>query len=124
MAIFFPSPQPSLASSCRNGSRRTAIPEAVLLSRKPMRKIFPVCWADAGTQSAKSMAQRVKLRIVWFIGLSSHLSPLYSRLKTAALTLPALVEIINKTTFVQFFNEAHIDKVLRFGSFCLGIRLR
>ena len=41
-----------------------------------------------------------------------------------ALTLPALVQIINKTTFVQFFNEAHIYKVLSLGSLCLGVRLR
>ena len=45
MAIFFPSIHPSLLSSCRNASTRPAIPEAVLLSRKPMRKIFPVCCA-------------------------------------------------------------------------------
>jgi hypothetical protein len=43
---------------------------------------------------------------------------------TGALTLPALVQIINKTTLVQHFNEAHIDKVLRLGSLCLGVRLR
>ena len=41
MVIFFPSIHPSLLSSCRNASTRTALPEAVLLSRKPMRKIFP-----------------------------------------------------------------------------------
>ena len=45
MAIFFPSIHPSLLSSCRNASKRTALPEAVLVSRKPMRKIFPVCCA-------------------------------------------------------------------------------
>ena len=42
---FFPSIHPSLLNSCRNASTRTAIPEAVLGSRKPMRKIFPVCCA-------------------------------------------------------------------------------
>ena len=47
MAIFFPSIHPSLLSSCRNASKRTALPEAVLESRKPMRKIFPVCCASA-----------------------------------------------------------------------------
>src|SRR5215510_12336114 len=35
--IFFPSIHPSLPISCRNASKRTAIPEAVLDSRKPMR---------------------------------------------------------------------------------------
>ena len=46
MVIFFPSIHPSLLSSCRNASKRTALPEAVLASRKPMRKIFPVCCAS------------------------------------------------------------------------------
>jgi len=32
-------------SSCRNASTRLALPAAVLASRKPMRKIFPVCCA-------------------------------------------------------------------------------
>src|SRR5262245_26445851 len=45
-AIFFPSIQPSLLSSCRNASTRTALPAAVLGSRKPMRKIFPGCCAS------------------------------------------------------------------------------
>ena len=36
MRIFFPSIQPSLLSSCRNASTMTAIPEALLGSRKPM----------------------------------------------------------------------------------------
>ena len=30
--------------------QRTALPEAVLLSRKPMRKIFPACCAEAPAQ--------------------------------------------------------------------------
>ena len=45
MVKFFPSIQPSLLSSCRNASKRTALPEAVLGSRKPMRRIFSVCCA-------------------------------------------------------------------------------
>ena len=45
MVIFFPSIHPSLLSSCRNASKRTALPEAVLLSRNPMRRTFPVCCA-------------------------------------------------------------------------------
>ena len=45
MAKFFPSVHCSLLSSWRNASMSTAIPEAVLESRKPMRKIFPVCCA-------------------------------------------------------------------------------
>src|SRR5499426_258850 len=47
MVMFFPSIQPSLLSSCRNASKRTALPEAVLLARNPMRKIFPGCCASA-----------------------------------------------------------------------------
>ena len=62
MVIFFPSIHPSLLSSCRNASTSTAIPEAVLVSRKPMRRIFPVCCASAEPQSAKSIAQQRKDR--------------------------------------------------------------
>ena len=51
MVIFFPSIHPSLLSSCRNASTRTALPEAVLVSRKPMRKIFPVCCASCHSPS-------------------------------------------------------------------------
>ena len=64
MVIFFPSIHPSLLSSCRNASTRTALPEAVLASRKPMRKIFPACCASAEPQSAKSMAQSANEKIL------------------------------------------------------------
>jgi hypothetical protein len=47
MVKFFPSIHPSLLSSCRNASKSSALPEAVLRSRKPMRKIFPACCAWA-----------------------------------------------------------------------------
>src|SRR5262249_33929733 len=53
MAIFFPSIHPNLLISCRNGSTRVAIPEPVLSSRKPMRKIFPGCCASANVPAAK-----------------------------------------------------------------------
>src|SRR5262249_14549763 len=46
-AILFPSIQPSLLNSCRNGSTRTALPDTVLASRKPIRETFPVCCASA-----------------------------------------------------------------------------
>src|SRR6266576_4907635 len=59
MVIFFSSIQPSLLNSCRNVSKLTALPEAVLLSRKPMRNIFPGCCARVETQSANTTAQRV-----------------------------------------------------------------
>src|SRR5262249_44827434 len=62
---FFPSTQPSLFISFRNASRRTAIPEAVLESRKPTRKVFPCCCADDGTQTAKNMAQNSKQEFVF-----------------------------------------------------------
>ena len=41
MVIFFPSIQPSLLSSCRNASTRTALPEAVLGSRITYAEDFP-----------------------------------------------------------------------------------
>jgi hypothetical protein len=66
IVIFFPSIQPSLRSSCRNASKRTAIPEAVLPSRKPMRKIFPACCARAGKGRAKSIEQKVR-RVIFFV---------------------------------------------------------
>ena len=46
---FFPSVQPRLLSSLRNASHKTALPEAVLTSSRPMRKIFPACCAEATT---------------------------------------------------------------------------
>src|SRR5205809_5962746 len=60
MAIFFPSIQPDLLSAWRNASVRTAIPEAELESRNPMRKIFPGCCASAlapHTVSATTIAK-------------------------------------------------------------------
>src|SRR5262245_35360398 len=73
-AMFFPSIQPSLLSSCRNASTRTALPEAVLLSRKPMRKTFPACCAETGTQSAKSMALKLGAKMCFFICAFSYLT--------------------------------------------------
>jgi len=35
-----------------------------------------------------------------------------------------LVEAIDVSALIQFPNKAHIDKVLRLGDFCLGVRLR
>ena len=58
MVIFFPSIHPSLLSSCRNASTRTALPEAVLVSRKPMRKIFPGCCASTGRAKRKEHEQQ------------------------------------------------------------------
>src|SRR5262249_2654091 len=69
MVIFFPSIHPSLLNSCRNASKRTAIPEAVLLSRKPMRGTFPVCCASASERFAKkriASSQRVILFFMFF----------------------------------------------------------
>ena len=59
MVIFFPSTHPSLLNSCRKVSTRTDMPDAVLGSRKPMRKIFPVCCALVETQSANTTTKRV-----------------------------------------------------------------
>src|SRR6266508_3283274 len=41
-----------------------------------------------------------------------------------ALTLPRLVQLIDESALVQLPEETHIDKVLRLGSLCLGVRLR
>src|SRR5262249_11227384 len=92
--------------------------------RIPIRGTFPCCCASAGKRTAKSTAQTVKGKIAWVIGFSSRLSPRHSPQQKATLTLPALVLIINETTVVQFFDEAHMTKVLGFGSFCLGLCLR
>src|SRR5262245_34062066 len=81
MVIFFPSIQPSLLSSCRNASTMTAIPEAVLLSRKPMRKIFPVCCALASETFARKRVasnQRVSLFFMFFSCLVPHAFCLFS----------------------------------------------
>src|SRR5262245_39140422 len=76
MVIFFPSIQPSLLSSCRNASTRTALPEAVLLSRKPMRNTFPVCCAlakEALNSRAAATRQIIFVFIVSASPLSNHL---------------------------------------------------
>src|SRR5262249_48626757 len=79
MAIFFPPIHPSLLSSCRNASKRTALPEAVLTSRKPMRKIFPVCCASTEPQTAKSMTPKLKARICFFVCAISRLTNDFGR---------------------------------------------
>src|SRR5262249_24554784 len=70
MVKFFPSIHPSLLSSSRKAFTRTALPEAVLGSRKPMRKTFPGCCAWAEKQSAKNMALRLRTVIFFFMRLS------------------------------------------------------
>ena len=81
MVIFFPSIQPSLLSSWRNESMRTAIPEAVLESRKPMRGTFPVCCASASETFARkrfASSQRVILFFMFFfLPRASRLLPLF-----------------------------------------------
>src|SRR5262245_33832161 len=80
MVMFFPSIHPSLSSSCRNASRRTALPEAVLASRKPMRETFPVCCASASetfTRKRVTSSQRVILFFTFFFSpRASRLLPL------------------------------------------------
>jgi hypothetical protein len=73
----------SLDPILQNVSKRTAMPEAVLGSRKPMREIFPGCRAPTGELSAKSMAQRVRTVIILFMffsALSTRHSSLTPRL--------------------------------------------
>src|SRR5215510_12754387 len=89
MVIFFPSIQPSLLSSCRNASKRTALPEEVLLSRKPMRGTFPVCCASTVEHGARSGEHRARKKIFLVIGvgpaLFSNLRPLTSDLRLLLL---------------------------------------
>ena len=70
MVIFFPSIQPSLLSSCRNASKRTALPEAVLESRKPMRKIFPGCCALAAGAEIRMAVASNRKRMDFIMDLS------------------------------------------------------
>src|SRR5262245_53836920 len=81
MVMFFPSIHPSLLISCRNASKRTAIPEAVLLSRKPMRGIFPACCASASESFVRkriASSQRVILFFMFFSCLVRHAFCLFS----------------------------------------------
>src|SRR5262249_37415680 len=108
MVMFFSSIQPSLLSSCRNASKRTAIPEAVLLSRKPMRGIFPVC-ASAGKLSGKNIAlsARTIIFLIMSFSLSIHLS-LFTR--HSHLTLagpPSLDHFIRPRE--KFWRECQTD---------------
>src|SRR5262245_34130233 len=89
MVMFFPSIHPSLLSSCRNASKKTAILEAVLLSRKPMRVIFSVCCAsivELGSRCREQSArQNVFLVICVVPALFSYLRPLTSDLRLLLL---------------------------------------
>jgi hypothetical protein len=67
MVIFFPSIHPSLLSSCRNASTSTVLPEAVLGSRKPMRKVFPGCCASVLASHNVSTTARIDNRAAFFI---------------------------------------------------------
>src|SRR5262249_25121305 len=69
-----PSIQPSLFNSCRNASTRTAMPEALLPSRKPMRKTFPVCCASANEAVDNRAAITRQIIIFVFIVSTSRLS--------------------------------------------------
>src|SRR5262249_35818928 len=51
---------PSLLSSCRNASKRTALPEAVPSSRKPMRKTLPAGWASATAAHSANATPRAR----------------------------------------------------------------
>src|SRR5262245_54013563 len=90
MVIFFPSIHPSLFSPCRKASMRTALPEALLGSRRPMRGTFPGCCASAGKQSAKSKALRVKTATFFFICFSFPSSTRHSSLDTHPFSLDQL----------------------------------
>ena len=76
MVMFFPSIHPSLLSSCRNTSKRPALAAAVLLSRKPMRKIFPPA-APRRDGNKSELRQREKRNdfVIHAIFLTLILSP-------------------------------------------------
>ena len=63
MLIFFPSIHPSLLISCRNASTRTALPEAGLASRKPIRVTFVGCCASTAEHGARSREHRERRMI-------------------------------------------------------------
>src|SRR4030095_15319440 len=68
IVMFFPSIHPSLLSSCRNASHRTALPEAVVESMKPMRGFFPACCASTVTPRANNTtATRIDGTAAFFI---------------------------------------------------------
>ena len=57
--------------------------------------------------------------------MSNHRQSKIENLKFSdALTFPSLVQIIDKTTFVELFDEPHIDKVLGLGGFCFRVSFR
>ena len=59
MVIFFPSIHPSLLSSCRNASKRTALPEAVLCIQETDAEDFPwLLRVGPDPQTAKSTAAK------------------------------------------------------------------
>src|SRR5262245_50208937 len=80
---FLPSIHPSLRISCQKASKRTALLRASLGSRRPIRKIFPVCCASTEPHSAKSMAISAKTVILLFmffpaLSFDTPRSPLFS----------------------------------------------
>jgi hypothetical protein len=89
MPMFFPSIQPSLAISCQNAANRPVIPEALLASRKPMRKTFPVCcaWTE---QQKESIEKKI---VATLFNVLLTLTPL-----AYLMTRSALARILGGTT--------------------------
>ena len=119
MVTFFPSIHPSLLSSCWNESTRTALPEAVRVSRKPMRT-FPVCcaWAKE-TVSRKTVSGKQITILLNLIGFAPvllvtrpqpltahgcHLISLFARASTSGgIVRPicfAVLRLITSSNFV------------------------
>src|SRR5262245_28323452 len=73
-AIFFSSIHHSLHISYRNAYKKAVIQEAVVLSRTPMRWIFPSCCAGAETLSAKRKAPSAKPMTFFFMSFPRFLT--------------------------------------------------
>ena len=67
MVKFFPSSHPSLLSSWRNASPRTALPEAVLGSRKPYAGDFRCLLRAGGKAKRKEDRDKYKANDLFFI---------------------------------------------------------
>ena len=66
MVIFFPSIHPSLLSSCRNASKRTALPEAVLVIQETYAEDFPCLLRVGGNSKAQRAWRKEQTRMILF----------------------------------------------------------
>src|SRR5262245_51817452 len=107
--MFFPSIQPSLLISRRNASTTTALPEAVLLSRKPIRGTLPACCASEDAQNAENNAVSAKQMTVFLIGFLRVCALCYLiTLSALASTLGGIVKPICLVVFRLITNSNFI----------------